>query len=679
MQPSHLVHGSAFFFLCLWLFPGAFCHADATTQPAAKVYFSSEYFPKSRKWFTAPWDESQIPYRLSRQNDVPITRVGETDVPEITIDPAQTFQTMTGIGTSLDESTCYAFQKNHTDDQIKEILRDLIDPDQGIGMNLFRICLGTSDFSDARSVSSTPKGWYSYQDQQNAPLSIENDRKLGIVRVLKLALEVAAECHQPIRIFGSAWSPPAWMKNNGSMVGGKLLPTAVDAYEAEGIPIYAVTTNNEHYFAPDRYPGCYFDAPTEAKLVEALGSAFRGAGLKTRIWILDHNYSLWRQAQKALDILKAGTPGSEGYGLVDAVAFHHYGGTPSQMSQLHSAYPDMHIEFSEGSVWGTAGVAEICDMFNNWSQSYMNWVTMVTQTTSEHIQGPYNTPGALSPTLLVKRDGVGPEWYKTPEYFLVGQVSKFVRPGAVRISTRNGVASLSCVAFKNPDDSIVVILVNQNEWKVEARLVCGMNQIAIAVPAGTVADAVFNLPAGVSELSAVAPPAVSGPQERSAGNAQVTKQWWLNVKGGIKGLSADPRFPNHPSGSRVLNALETSDNADKIKSNCVTCISGYLIPNTSGSFSFSIAADGSGEFWLSSGADPSGKRQICKCPAWVGSADFEHYPVQTSDGIKLQAGMKYYFEALQEGGGGNGHLEVGWSPPGLGSEKVVSGSFLSDE
>jgi O-glycosyl hydrolase len=690
MKASHFSRGASFLLGCLLLLSGGTSRGDATTQPAAAVYFSSEFQPKSSKWFTAPWDESKITFRLSRQNDIPITRVGETTIPEITVDPTQTFQTITGIGTSLDETSCYAIQKNHTDEQIKQILRELIDPDKGIGMSLFRICLGTSDFSDARSVSTTPKGWYSYQEEPNRPFSIKNDEKLGIIRVLKLAQEVAAESHQTIRIFGSAWSPPAWMKDNHSMVGGKLLPTAVDAYaayltqsvlayQAQSIPLYAITTNNEHYFAPDKYPGCYFDAQTEAKLVEALGIDFEHAGLKTRIWILDHNYDIWKQARKTLETLKTDTPGGEGYRFVDAVAFHHYGGTPTQMSRLHDAYPDMHIEFTEGSVWGTSGVAEICDMFNNWSQSYMNWVVMATQTSSEHIQGPYNTPGALSPTLLVKRDGDGPAWYKTPEYFLVGQVSKFVRPGAVRVGTHNRLASLSCAALKNPDGSIAVILVNQHEWKVDARLVCGKNQIAIAVPAGTVADAIFNPPACLSDLPAIAPPVVPGPQEPSAGDAQVTKRWWLDVKGGIKGLSADPRFPDHPAGTHMLDALETSDGVEKIKTNCVTCISGYIIPNTSGSFTFSVAADSSGEFWLSSDEDDSHKRLVCKCPNWVGHADFDHYPAQTSEAITLQNGRKYYFEAWQQGGGGNGHIDVGWSPPGLGIRKVISGTFLSDK
>jgi glucosylceramidase len=687
MKPRSFLGALALWFGCvllLWTTPG---HAEPATQPSAKLYFSSEYYPKNSKWFTAPWDDSAMRFRLSRQIDVPITRLGETTVPAIEIDPATTFQTVTGIGTSLDESSCYAIQKNHSDEQIKQILRDIIDPDAGIGMNLFRICFGTSDFSDARSVSSTPHGWYSYQEQPGAIFSIKNDETLGIVRVLKLAQQVASDSHQSIRIFASAWSPPGWMKSNGSMVGGRLLPSmadayaaylakAVQAYQALGIPIYAVTTNNEHYFAPAQYPGCYFDAKAEAQLVTAIGSAFRGAGLTTRIWILDHNFNLWREAAQTLKLLKTQSAG-EGYRLVDAVAFHHYGGAPSQMSRLHDAYPDKQIEFTEGSIWGTAGIAEVCDLFANWSQSYMNWVTMVTQTTSEHIQGPYNSPGALSPTLMVKRDGSGPEWYKTPEYCLLGQVSKFVRPGAVRIGTRNNAVGLSCVAFRNPDSSIAVVLVNQNEWKVEARVVWGPNQVALAVPAGTVATAVLALTAGQSELAAVPPPVVAGPQAPSDGDGRVTKQWWLNVKGGIKGLAADSRFPMSPSGTRTLDALRTSDSAEMIKSDCVTRITGFLIPNTSGKFTFSIAADGYGEFWLSGNSDPSQKRLVCKCPAWVGASDFGHYAEQSAEGISLQSGLKYYFEELQQGGAGNGHCEVSWSLPGLGNQKVISGGFLS--
>ena len=484
--------------------------AQATDDFDVQVYFSAEYHPKNIKWFTHPWEASEIRYRLRRQDNLKLTRPGESPATKIEIDPGKTFQTVTGIGASLDEASCYAIQKNHTDAQIKDILRQLIDLKDGIGLNLFRVCFGTSDFSDGRRVSSNPKGWYSYQDDPNGPFSIENDTKLGIIRVLKLAQQVAAESGQPIRFFGSAWSPPGWMKDSNNMVGGKLLATmygqyaaylrmAVQAYEAQGIPIYAVTTNNEHYFSPPAYPGCFFDAAAEAMLVEEMGKQFRDNHLDTKIWILDHNFAIWKRARETLDLLSKTTPNAEGYAFADAVAFHHYGGSPVAMTRLHDLFPDKNIEFSEGSVWGTAGIAEVAEIFRNWSKSYVYWVPVVTEKTNESIQGPYNVPGALSPTLFVTKDGGGQDMYRTPEYYLLGQFSRFVRPGAVRIeSTATEKAGLTNVAFKNPDGTIVVVVVNQNEWKIDFKLVCGRNQVSAAIPACTVATLVFNSTAGTA-------------------------------------------------------------------------------------------------------------------------------------------------------------------------------------
>jgi len=92
-------------------------------------------------------------------------------------------------------------------------------------------------------------------------------------------------------------------------------------------------------------------------------------------------------------------------GFVMQTAFHHYSGDPTQMTTLHTAYPDKDIQFTEGSVWGTAGVNEIVQMFRNWCKSYMVWVPMVTQNPGEHIQGPYNTVGPLSPTISSRPAG----------------------------------------------------------------------------------------------------------------------------------------------------------------------------------------------------------------------------------------------------------------------------------
>lgn len=149
------------------------------------------------------------------------------------------------------------------------------------------------------------------------------------------------------------------------------------------------------------------------------------------------------------------------------------------------------------------------------------------------------------------------------------------------------------------------------------------------------------------------------------------------MKDGIKGLPADARYPDHPTGSRTLTAAQTSDNDDKITAGCVTKLSGLIVPNITGEFTFMISADGSGELWLSTDTDPANKKMVCKCPAWAGGGDFGKYPQQTSQPVTLHAGQKYYIEALQQGGGGNGNVKVAWDLPGLGNQSVISGPFLS--
>lgn len=653
----------------------------------AKATLSSECLPKSEAWFTDPPPASAVRHQFDVQPDLPITRPGPAEgAVEIGIDPSKTYQTVTGIGASFDESSCFAIQKNRDDGQIKQVLRELIDPKAGMGLTLFRVCFGTSDFSDARAVSGDPKGWYSYQSMRGGPFSIENDRKLGILRVIKLSQAVAKESGVTLQFFGSAWSPPGWMKDSGKLVGGTLKPEMVDAYAAylrkavqayaaEGIPMLAVTTNNEHYFTSGEYPGCFFDAATEARLVEAMGREFSGNGVKAQVWLLDHNFDIWPQAVKTLDLLKEAGK----LNLAGAVAFHHYGGKPADMGKLHDQFPGVDLQFSEGSVWGTAGAAEIAEIFRNGSKSYVYWVPMVTRKTAEHIQGPYNAPGILSPTLLVA-DEAGPGWKRTPEVGLIGQFGRFVRPGAVRIDTPDTAdAGLTNVAFKNPDGTVALVVVNQNPWAMKCNILCEGNRIAAAVPAGSVATYTFAGGLGKSGLPPAAAPAVDGPQSPPTGDGKVVKQYWTDVKGGLKGLAADPRFPNQPTGTATLDALLTSDRDSGVKAGAVTRLAGFLAPNVSGEYRFSISADGSGELHLSTDADPANKRLACKCPGWAMVKEFGKYPEQASALIALEAGKKYYFEVLQQGGGGNGNVAVAWSLPGLGNQQVIAGGFLSSK
>lgn len=462
--------------------------ADTDDGPSAALVVgtvSTAFHPSDAQWFTDPWEMNAIPHRWSPVEPTP--RSEDTAGPVIRVDPAVRYQQMLGIGTSLEHTTVYALQKNTDAEQQKAILRALIDPDEGLGLTVFRLTIGTSDFSDgtrARPQPTHPKGWYTLQDTPDAPFSIERDRSLGLIDAARLALEVAEETGTAIRFFASPWSPPPWMREGGAMVqGGPLkadmlddyaayLRAFVEAYHAEGIPIYAITLQNERQYAPPDYPGMVISWEMERDLLLAVYENFHNIGgdygdvLDVKLWTLDHNFDLWEQARDQISALKAA--GKADY--LDATAFHHYVGEPEAMSNLHEAHPDKAIVFTEGSLWGvrTDGsqhtYQSLIRYLRNWAIGYTAWVTMTTQTLDEANQGPYNHIGALGPTLLIKNDGDNPDWYQTADYWLLGQFAKHIRPGAVRIASDYGTLdTVTTVAFENPDGEIVLIVANATD------------------------------------------------------------------------------------------------------------------------------------------------------------------------------------------------------------------------
>jgi glucosylceramidase len=477
----------------------------------AESWVSTEFHPMSSQWYTDPWPESEIPRTLDQQAPLTITQVGDTDGTVIKVDPSVQYQTMIGLGTSLEHTTVYAIRKNKTAAQQRELLRALIDPVTGAGMNLFRVTIGTSDFADGTRAAPSPihdKGWYTYQDTPQSAFSIERDRSLGIIDTVRMAVEVGKETNNELKIVASPWSPPAWMRQSNSMVqGGSLLPDILDdyavylrkfveAYQAEGIPIYAITMQNERQFEPPAYPGMIISWKMERDLLIEVYENFHNIGatygpeLDVKLWTLDHNFDYWQQANEQLASFKS--LGKAHY--VDATAFHHYAGSSDQMAQLHNAHPDKNVVFTEGAVWGLSAddnnrsYQALLRHLRNWATGYISWVTMTTQTLNEANQGPYNALGAIAPTLLVKNSGDNPDWYRTPEYWLMSQFSKFIQPGAVRIASDYGsLETVTTVAFLNPDGYIVTIVANSTQSQQPFDILTEGHQISASIPARSIA------------------------------------------------------------------------------------------------------------------------------------------------------------------------------------------------
>jgi len=404
--------------------------------------------PQVRWWVSS----SDLGRRLSTQSPLRFTAGPSGERIVIGVDETRTFQTIVGLGSSLEHSTCYNISRLPRRRRA-EVVESIVDPEKGIGMSLMRICIGTPDF--------TASAWYSYDDVpagQSDPglkhFSIEKDREY-VLPVLKLALAKDPD----LRFFASPWSPPGWMKTNGSLCGGRVDPQHfpalarymarfVEAYEAEGISIHAVTPQNEPGYFPNSYPTCGWTPAQQRDFIrDHLGPEFGKRAIRTKIWCYDHNFNNLRFPAAILSDPEAAR-------YVDGTAFHHYEGKPAAMTTLHEKFPDKHVYFSEGSVFGMKGAAQIIAFLRHWARSYNAWVTII-----DHEAQPNPGPHGCSPTCIVlNRDTLALDYRF--DYYMYGQFMKFIRPGAVRIHSDLPSESLPNVAVRNSDGTVVLVVAN---------------------------------------------------------------------------------------------------------------------------------------------------------------------------------------------------------------------------
>jgi len=427
-------------------------------------------------------------------------RVG-SDGRVIEIDPRKTYQTILGLGSSFEHTTCYSlFQLGP--EKMDEVIERLVDPDKGIGMNLMRICIGTPDF--------TGEPWYSYDDmpsgERDADLerfTIEKDRAY-VIPILKKALEKNPD----LLLFASPWSPPGWMTSTDDMIGGHLIPRYyqiyaeyfarfVKAYQEEGIPVYAVTPQNEpgvntrNYPTQEWYPSCqwslivdddnYWPVDFDAMglnerdfIKEHLGPTFRKHGIMTKIWCYDHNINNpWypRNILKDRDAAQ----------YVDGTGFHGYAGSPHALTDFHDEFPDKPIYFTEGSAPGVRGAMRIVSLLRNWCCSYNAWVTMIDYNGNPN-NGPFKTKSSC---VQPRADGTGVDYHFT--YYSYGQFMKFIKRGARRIGSTEGTREFANVAFANPDGEIVLVVVNRASGPAAFDVVYRKRVFKAALPGESVA------------------------------------------------------------------------------------------------------------------------------------------------------------------------------------------------
>jgi len=361
-----------------------------------------------------------------------------------------TSQSILGLGSSLEHSTCYNLSLLPPEAR-EEALTRIVHRDKGIGMNLMRICVGTPDF--------TASPWYTYDDCKRGEtdfslerFSIEKDKDT-VLPILKMALKI-----NPNLLFvASPWSPPGWMTTNDRIGGGSIrrdcfkvyaeyLARFVEAYEEEGIPIHAITPQNEPDFNPPSYPTCKWTGEEQRDFIrDHLGPLFKKRGLQAEIWCWDHNFN-------KLEFPRAVLSNPEAAQYVAGTAFHHYEGKPTAMMKLKEAFPDKAVHFTEGSTFGVPGACRIIDFLRNGAQSYLAWVTVI-----DHKLKPNPGPHWCAPTCIVLNSEDLTLKYRF-DYYMYGQFMKFISRGAMRVETEGKSKPYRHVAFQNPNGSKILIL-----------------------------------------------------------------------------------------------------------------------------------------------------------------------------------------------------------------------------
>lgn len=384
----------------------------------------------------------------------------------ITVDPATGHQRMVGFGASMTDASAWLIQHRMTADQRSTLLQELFGrgsagPHGGVGFDFTRLTIGASDFSRHHyTLNDRPPG---ETDLALAHFSLDANRG-DVLPVLRQALAI----NPGLQVMASPWSAPAWMKTNGRLVQGGLradhfdvfsryLLRYVDAMAAEGVPIFALTLQNEPHFEPPDYPGMRLTPADRAAIVgRHLGPMVALRGGRPQLIEWDHN---WDEPQAPLAVLA--DPLARRH--IAGVGWHCYAGAPSAQSLVHAAHPDKDTWFTEcsGGEWKPHWPETlpwlvrhiVIGSTRHWARGVLMWNLALDEHHGPHLGGCKDCRG------MVTIDSATGAVTRNMEFYALAHASKFVRPGAQRIASTADAGPLESVAFRNADDGTLVLIV----------------------------------------------------------------------------------------------------------------------------------------------------------------------------------------------------------------------------
>ncbi len=411
----------------------------------------------------------------------------ETEI-SVFVNPKQAFQEFLGIGGAITDASAEVFSKLSPSKQ-SEFLKAYFG-EEGINYNIIRTSIHSSDFG---------LGSHTYIEEGDGALhtfSIEKDLEKRIPLIQKAQALIHA---QDFVFYASPWSPPAFMKTNNNMLqGGKLRPEFyqswadyyvkfIEAYEAQGIPVWGLTIQNEP-MAVQRWESCIYTAEEERDFLKHyLGPTLHRNGMKDKkIVVWDHNRDLI--SHRANTIFEDREAMKYAWGI----GFHWYetwtGGAPKydNLKSINESYPSMNLLFTEGCQegfdaerlhhWPNAeryGNSMIND-FNSGTVGWTDWNILLNQYGGpNHVQNFCFAP--------IHANTETDQLIYTPTYYYIGHFSKFIRQGANRISTTTSRSTLESTSFRNENGSSVTVVMNKTNDNIQYKFIVGNNQATLDI------------------------------------------------------------------------------------------------------------------------------------------------------------------------------------------------------
>ena len=436
-------------------------------------------------------DQSESKIFSKQTTGVDTGRVQEGTFENIIIDTNQVYQEMDGFGFALNGgSAMHLFNMDQS--SRSALLNELFgNNENSIRASYLRVSIGASDLDEYP---------FSYNDLPDGEIDIGMVNfdlgydKLYLIPILKEIIEISPN----IRIMGSPWSPPVWMKTNKNTIGGSLLPEYYDAYalyfvkyiqamKNEGIIISAITIQNEPLHDGNN-PSMHMASSEQASFIsQSLGPAFLQNQIDTKIIIYDHNAD---NIEYPISVLN----NSNARQYVDGSAFHLYGGNISDLSALKSAHPDKNLYFTEQWVgapgdlygdlrWHIRNL--IIGASRNWCKTVIEW-----NLASDENQKPHTEGGCSSclGAVTIENNNV----LRNTAYYVIAHASKFVTPGSARVYS-SSTSSLPNVSFLTPEDKIVTVVLNDSDDKINFNIMQEDKYMHSSLNAGAVGTYIWEI------------------------------------------------------------------------------------------------------------------------------------------------------------------------------------------